>query len=94
MQRPGGAAFGAVEVARARLRQRVLLVEVLPGLHRRLDLADARQAGLDQLLGAQRAAGDRTRRFAGRQPLGPETIHRIILPYSAFGSHIAMPGNT
>jgi hypothetical protein len=51
----------AALVCRARLRERMLFVEELPGLHRRLKLPDALQAGAHQLLGAERAA-----RYAAR----------------------------
>ena len=49
---PHGASLAPVEVARARLRERMLRIEELPGLHLGLGGADARQAGLDQLLRA------------------------------------------
>ena len=58
MQWPDRQALGAFGIARAGLAKGMLFVQELPSLHQRLGLADARQAGLHQLLGTERALGD------------------------------------
>jgi hypothetical protein len=58
VQRPDRLARALALVGRARLRQRVLLVQESPRLHLRLERADALEAGLDQLLRSQPAFTD------------------------------------
>ena len=58
---PGGVPSRRSRSRAARLRERMLGIEELPRLHLGLDLAHAREAGLDQLLGADRAVADRAR---------------------------------
>ena len=80
VQRAGGTSFAPVPVARPRLPERVLGIEELPGLHLLLDLAHAREAGLDQLLGADRAVADGARRVGGGEPVELGGVHRLQLP--------------
>ena len=77
---PSGRALAAALVARARLRERMLRIEELPGLHLRLGLAHAREAGLDQLLGADRAVADRARGVGRGEPVELGGVHRPQLP--------------
>ena len=90
VQRPDGAALAPVGVAGAGLGQRMGLVQVLPGLHLALGLADALQAGLHQLLGVEQPVADALRRVARGQPF--ELASSRQRPYRALGSHSAMPG--
>jgi len=64
-----------VELAGARLRERVLLVEERPGLDLLVGLPHARQAGLHQLLRADRPVADGARRVRRGKPVQLRGVH-------------------
>ena len=63
VQRPRSVGLRDEADPRARLCQRVIRIEKRPGLNFGIDFADMRQASFDQLLRADHAVADQSRRF-------------------------------
>jgi hypothetical protein len=85
VQRADRLAAALALIRGARLRERVLLVEELPRLDGRLELAEALEAALNELFGTQQPFRDAARRLRGGER------HRA---YITLGSHSPICGKT